>query len=149
MPNDQHDSRLAPREVRCEIYSPCWLDHYELSSLYLLLSEEQQKSKAEHPVNSATSPRIIASRAQVCPCARRSATRSSNVLTHSSEPKTRIICTRRAAQARLKKRRAGQSRTRTTIGISPARRKCAPSSKALKTTGSSRSAFIKPIYSSI
>lgn len=41
--------------------------------------------------------------------------------------------TRRAAQARLIKRRTGQSKTRITIGIRPARKKCAPSSKMLKT----------------
>jgi hypothetical protein len=114
----------------------------ELPSLYLFLSEPQRKSKAEHPVNTATITRIIASRVHGSPAERRLSTSVSIVLIHSRAPKTRITCTRRATQARLKNRRTGKSRARMTMGITPCLRKCAPSSKELKTTGSSRRIFI-------
>jgi len=97
-------------------------------------------------VKTATSPMIITSRIQGSPYARRSATRNISVLTHSRAPKTRMICTRRAVQARLKKSRTGNSKAGTTSGISSTRRKCVPSSKALKKTGSNRRKFIIFIY---
>jgi hypothetical protein len=135
------DSAPLPRRAEVRLYA-LLSSVSELPSLYLVLSERQRKSKAEHPVNNATVKRIIASRVQGSPAERRPSTSISIVLIHSRAPRTRMICTRRAIQARLKNRRTGRSRARMTMGISPCLRKCAPSSKELKTTGSSRRTFI-------
>jgi len=59
------------------------------SNLYLIFSELKRKTRAEQPVNRATNPRIITSRDQGCPSARRSATRKNSVRTHSTVPRIR------------------------------------------------------------
>ena len=111
-------------------------------SWYLFLSERQRKSRAEAAVRIVTTPRMMASRLQGAPTARRSATRISSVLAHSNAPKTRKTCTSRATHRRLNSSSPGRVRLTTTSGSIPALRKCAAKSKQLKTTGSSLKAFI-------
>jgi hypothetical protein len=115
---------------------------FDLPSLYLFFSEPQQKTKAEHPVKSATSPRMIASRVQDCPAVRRSSTRTRSVRIHSSAPRARMICTRRTTQGRLNSSSNGKAMLRTASVKICARRKCAPSNKPLRITGNNLMAFI-------
>ncbi len=112
-------------------------------SRYLSLSERQKKTRAEAAVTVVTTPRMIARRSQGCPAALRWATSTTRVLSHSSAPRTRTACTSRATQGCLSRSNPGRARQKITSGSIPALRKCAPSSKQERTTGSSLTAFMR------
>jgi len=81
---------------------------------YLSSSALERKIRAEHPVKSATTPRIRARRVQGSPNACRSATSSNSVLTHSRAPRMSTTWIRRATQIFLIKSRNGSRIARRT-----------------------------------